>query len=482
MKIPNLRTVTYIALAFHLIAAIFSTGFHHFDEHFQILEFLGSKMGTTPIETLPWEYHERVRPWIQVWIYAGFYKFFSFFGVTSHYVFAFIFRFFTGLFGLASFWALLPVLRKWFPQTRHLHLAWALLNLVWFVPYIHVRASSEALSSAFFIFGLAYWARSFQEERKNIHGFVAGLFFGASFLARSQMGFLVMFTWFWGLFFKTKTAWRQLCLSAFAILIMFLIGFLLDSWGYGEWVVTQYNYVRTNFFEGKLASGNIHPWWYYFRTSFLRGIPPLSIVLMVACLWFWIKNWRHLLTWSMVPLLILHSSIGHKEVRYLFPVFLLAPLCLAWLIQEYETKWQQLMSQRWWRTIVYGLVSLNFLFLIFSSFRPANPSEKFFRFVHNHPEIRHIYVVEDDPYTMVTLPIHFFRPAYLEIKKVNHLSEIPTDHERYVFFHKGQAIVDMENSSNCRVEFLAYPRWILHFNIGNWLSRSRVWSLYKCQN
>jgi len=40
------------ALAF-FIAALFSVGYHHFDEHFQIMEFAGLKLGLNQESAMP---------------------------------------------------------------------------------------------------------------------------------------------------------------------------------------------------------------------------------------------------------------------------------------------------------------------------------------------------------------------------------------------------------------------------------------------
>ena len=47
------------------IAAIFSIGPFHADEHFQILEFAGWKLGITPETDLTWEFGARLRPALQ---------------------------------------------------------------------------------------------------------------------------------------------------------------------------------------------------------------------------------------------------------------------------------------------------------------------------------------------------------------------------------------------------------------------------------
>ncbi|MFM8269732.1 MAG: hypothetical protein ACKN9V_06035, partial [Pseudomonadota bacterium] len=55
------KYIPHLGLTCLLIAAFFSIGFHHFDEHFQILEFAGSRLGLSSSSDLPWEYQAQMR-------------------------------------------------------------------------------------------------------------------------------------------------------------------------------------------------------------------------------------------------------------------------------------------------------------------------------------------------------------------------------------------------------------------------------------
>src|SRR5687768_8209617 len=68
MKTKQLIILGFI---FFIIAAIFSDGYFHPDEHFQLLEFANYKMGGVSGEHLPWEFDEQMRPTFQVTIVYG---------------------------------------------------------------------------------------------------------------------------------------------------------------------------------------------------------------------------------------------------------------------------------------------------------------------------------------------------------------------------------------------------------------------------
>ena len=63
------RLLWGLLLASHLSAIVWSRGYHHPDEHFQVLEFIGWKLGLVPIEKMPWELPERMRPWLHALLF-----------------------------------------------------------------------------------------------------------------------------------------------------------------------------------------------------------------------------------------------------------------------------------------------------------------------------------------------------------------------------------------------------------------------------
>jgi phosphatidylinositol glycan class B len=59
MKFVQLSTkkVFILAIVIHIVAAWFSSGWHHPDEHFQLIEFSQFIAGNTQAEVLPMEFH-----------------------------------------------------------------------------------------------------------------------------------------------------------------------------------------------------------------------------------------------------------------------------------------------------------------------------------------------------------------------------------------------------------------------------------------
>ena len=85
-----------------IITAFFSTGYNHFDEHFQVIEFAGLKLGLTEKANLPWEYKCMMRPAVQPLIVYSVYKAASVAGITNPFMVGFLMRLLSAMFTFVS--------------------------------------------------------------------------------------------------------------------------------------------------------------------------------------------------------------------------------------------------------------------------------------------------------------------------------------------------------------------------------------------
>jgi len=135
------KCIYLLGIIFFLIASVFSKGYYHFDEHFQILEFAGLKLGFTNASNLPWEYHQQMRPSLQPSLVVVICRFFEIFGVDNPYFITFFLRLLSSGLAFISTILLYKVyiekisdyfLKRWFI---------ILSFTLWFVIYIGVRFS-----------------------------------------------------------------------------------------------------------------------------------------------------------------------------------------------------------------------------------------------------------------------------------------------------------------------------------------------------
>ena len=133
----------------------FSSDFFHWDEYYQITEFVSYKLGKTPQKALAWEYHSEIRPWLQPAIYYVAARGLAVFGVNNPFTLAEVFRAISGLCGWVALVSLMLTANVFFEEDRRRRPMVVLLAVLFILPYLAVRTSSESLSGDFFSLGFS---------------------------------------------------------------------------------------------------------------------------------------------------------------------------------------------------------------------------------------------------------------------------------------------------------------------------------------
>lgn len=317
--------ITIVALLCILLAAWFSQGFHHPDEYFQIFEFASWKAGITPAEDLPWEFEHKMRPALQpilVFLVIKASKLLGWFH--PFYIMAF-FRAFAGILFFTTSWLLWKnFARDFVPSKQHVTLLFLAL-LLWPVPYLAVRFSSENVAGCLFFLALVLLKEP--ARRNPLELLWAGLLLGLSFHARYQMAFAIAGLGLWLVLFHGRKFSVVLFVMVGGILTL-AIGFLLDVWFYGDWVLAPYQYYYQNIVMKKAAGFGVEPWYYYFRKLVWGQLLVLGPLVLIGYLLMLFTRWKHVFVWVSLPFLVGHSLVSHKEFRFLFPLFLLVPYAL----------------------------------------------------------------------------------------------------------------------------------------------------------
>jgi phosphatidylinositol glycan class B len=313
---PYIKLGLLALLLGHGIAAFTSFGFHHPDEHFQILEWANYFVGNTPDGShLPWEFAAQIRPWFQPMIHAFFIKLFTALGIYEPFSAAVFFRL---AYAFANIWSLLALWNH-FQKKYNLSEKWFLvLGSMWFFPYIHVRTSSENLAGIFTSFALLSLVKS------PASFFKAGLLFGFAFITRNQIA-LGLAGIAAALLIRDRGIRKGHWILFGGFLIPVGIGTLLDRWGYGSWVFTPYLYYKVNIVQNVAATFNPYPW-YQYLIWILELLPFISIPLFYGMLRFCFRDRLNLFGWFSLSFFILHWFITNKEYRFLFPILNFVPL------------------------------------------------------------------------------------------------------------------------------------------------------------
>lgn len=473
------RHIYLIGFCCFVLAAIFSLGYHHFDEHFQILEFAGLKLNLIEAKDLPWEFHEQMRPSIQPALVVVLYRFIAFFGEPNPFFVAMVLRLFSGFLAFLSLFLLYKTFRnkienktlaKWF--------LW-LSFLLWFAIYNGVRFSSENWSGSFFIIAFALFFSSNKTTFKTYLGI--GLLLGFSFLFRYQAAFLIAGFGAW-LFFIKKEKFANLIYLLSGIGFVVLLGILIDRWFYEEWTFSAWNYFEQNILADKVSSFGTSLWWHYFKRTFEQGIPPFSLLYILGLLSFLILKPKSPISWSIIPFLLIHFLIGHKELRFLFPIIPFMPLIIVQSLEAISKKYNiEFYKTKAFQVFMKTFFVVNFIFLAIIIFRPADNQIALYQTIYKQYEKPTIlYYLDENPYLRV-LNIHFYKRKNLEIKQISSLQEIkkPKDKNQLIVFTQKNVPKKFKEKNN--PIYTSFPNWIKHFNFNNWLSRVNSWWLFEIE-
>lgn len=465
-----------ISLGLHLVAAVFSTGYQNSDEHFQILEFLNTFLGGTPASALPIEYGHMIRPWFQPFLYWVPVRLLMVLGIHNPFTWAFAMRLLSSFIGWLSVVSLALCVPIWIKEERWRKWSVIALSLFWCLPALHARTSSENLSGALFVIGLC-WAVKLMDRSpspSSLKWVVPGIFWGLAFEARYQLGFMVAGGFFWFAFISKRRI-RELSILFAGILLAIGFGTYLDFLGYGKWTFAPWNYFNFNLIQDYVSSTDVSPWWDYFRRSWTESVPVLGFLTLMGLILFWIRDPKHVLTWSHAPLFLVHLAIGHKETRFLFPLAHAAPVALMILL---STKHREHSIGEWiikrkpLRWASDAVIFLNGIALVTLSIVPATPGMRFYKAVYDRSLQELYYSPGQDPYTLLGIPMYFYRPKNLNLLPLEKTA--PST----VFWYaspsaKLNADLSPELASRCQAVTHSLPDIQA-------LARLRNWTLFEC--
>ncbi len=418
--------VCLLSLVVFVLTAIANYGYHHADELFQIIEYAGIKSGTfSPL--VAWEYGYHIRPMLQPAICLVFLKLFSLLSVTDPFTQALVMRLFASLLSYVVILLFVRSTVRKMSGSRD-RLCYLVISLsLWFVPYIACRFSSETFGGLFFLLALAMY---FSGKEKRLYQILVGLFFAFSFIFRFQMGVAIFGFALWSLFID-KCGWRCFLMpvSSFAVAYL-LFGIGVDRWFYGEWVFAPYQYVKVNAeVSGSIVSGSMFgtsPWWFYFSNllsypSYFVGIP-----MAIAVIYLLVRQPKNPWLWCFLPFLAIHSLIGHKEMRFMFPMAFLFP---AILMSAFLHVKEKLKGNRLWKSVGYVLlvffVAANLLGLWVNMTKSAGYQKlylaKYINVHFNEQEVNIIHGPDANPYGPFGAISGFYRNDYATMRNFTNI-------------------------------------------------------------
>ncbi|NVO02260.1 MAG: hypothetical protein HXX09_06110 [Bacteroidetes bacterium] len=470
------------SLSIFLITSYFSEGYLHPDEHFQILEFANYKLGNTLSTDLPWEFHEKIRPALQPTIAFVIIKALNIISVKNPFTIAFILRFFTAILAWFVISKTCLLLIKNFQSEIGKKIFLLLSLFLWFIPFINVRFSSENLSAITFL-GAIYLILKFFNESSSKKicslGF-AGFLLGLAFFFRFQIAFAIFGLALWLLIIQ-KVNWKQILVLVLAGLLSISFCIYLDYWFYGGFELTPINYFFSNIVENKAANWGITPWWNYFNYFILQAIPPISIILLGFFFWGIFKKPKDIFVWCILPFLVAHFAVGHKEMRFLFPIVFGFIYIISIGIDQFiiRRKFEKLA-----RIVFIICVIINIPLLIVKMITPAQEAIAYYKFLYNTSQEKQVTLLctEKSVYDLVGVEVNFYKSGNVNCLVFNNNDEISSFLEE----NKPESILLLEKKISTKNNFDGYsnesifclfPKWLINFDFNNWQSRARIWNI-----
>ncbi|MBA3829997.1 MAG: hypothetical protein H0X33_13735 [Taibaiella sp.] len=469
-----------LGLAVQVVAAWFSVGYHHPDEHFQILEFCNYKLGFSPASDLPWEYAAKCRSAVMPFLVYLLSKGFLLLHVFDPFVVAFTLRLLMGIATWAISCQLISIFLPEFATQKGKHIYVVCSMLLWYVPYIGVRFSSENFAGLLFFASIIMLLRSgnVSLKKKAPVLLLIGLLLGIAVFVRLQMAFAVIGLGVWLIFIK-KYTWREILMMVPGAAIAVALCILADYWMYGVITLTPLNYYTVNIVQNVAANWGVFPWWYYVWLFLQSAVIPISIALLLLFFTGVRKRPLHLFSLVCILFLIGHSLVGHKEMRFLFPVNLafifLVCIGLDTLISRYGPRPLIINTFKF-------LAVINICLLIFKIFTPAQEAFKYYGYVYNfskHNDTK-LIALKESPYHLNGVEVNFFKPKSLQIHLLQNTDSIipllEQDKKHSLFF--SSALLPQPTNPLQNV-YCIFPTAILKYNINNWQQRSNIWAIYK---
>jgi len=446
---------------------------YHSDELFQIAEFAGYKLGFNQLHELPWEYSAEMRSGLMPWLVYQVSRCLIHLDLFNPFKVATLFRFLASVLSYAAFVGLLNHFFDKDKIGKWANLGYLLCMLFWPLPYFHARFSAENISTALFMIGILIHLKA---DKNYVRLILAGLLFGLAIHIRFHVLFFVgaYLGWYFVLISKKPL---NLIYTFLGFVTGMAIGIAADYWLYNKITFSPFNYVLQNVVYHKAADYGVQPFYFYFSESILMLFPPFSLILIGCLIYFWFKKPTHLLTALTFLFALPHFFIGHKELRFLFPLLNFLPIIITILWPEFLS----LSKKSYVIFILKSFVLVNLITVIILAFLPANSTFLMLNRIYDITKDKPTYIVykTDNPYNDLN-SLHYFRNNKVRTFHLDSLNKLPVSDTigLYIENNYNPAIEITLDRKKFKRVYSTFPNWIEHFNINNWLERANCGVIY----
>lgn len=444
-----------------MLTAVFSEGYFYYDEHFQILEFLNYKLGRISSDELPWEFGERIRPWLQPLLSLQIVKVVKLMGLEhpSHWVMAL--RLVSGLLAFCTVRFLVGSLELSRKNSSNIS-SLTLLSFVFlcFFPVHFVRHSAENWGGLFALLAYALEVRNGAnlDDGKKISAAIdvlIGVVWSLAFTLRFQIGFMILGYGLWKVIFRRTLVGEVIAMTTGFVGFQ-LIAAVVDCWGYGVWVYPPWNYFVANVVEGRMNQWGSHPFWYYLPLLW-KHLPPLfgGVAFFLPMLFF-ARNPKKLLTWMLGFFFLGHCLASHKEGRFLVPYLYFFPVVLAYLARDAGVvNAFRRVPLFLTRGLTFILILVNLIYFIQYTFFPLRNDLLMAGPLFEARRSNLVFWQGKSPMAYGSTETYFFRWPGLELTEVKGLDDAFSKAAGENFYFHRQAFLGPPHAddSRCRLEY-----------------------------
>jgi phosphatidylinositol glycan class B len=349
----------------YILTAIHSNGYYHPDEHFQLIEFAGLKSGWNHGVNLAWEYDAQIRPALQPAIAVCVFKILNLSGINDPFLLSMALRLLTAVLSLIC---IRFFVRNFLSSVHENYRSFFLLlsYLLWFLPAVNVRFSSESWAGLMLLAAVSMIYSGKDSINRNT---VTGILLGLSFVFRFQMAVAIFGLLLWLIIIR-KAPLKNIMYLLSGIIAVVIAGTAIDVWFYGNFVFTPWNYFKINIIHDIASHFGVAPWFFYLREILIRPVFITGIIMLLSMLILLLYDYKHILLWCLVPFLLIHSLIPHKELRFLFPMVNFVPLILMSAFQTVKSIYGKHITAFVIPVLTVAAI-INIGGLVMMSFKPA---------------------------------------------------------------------------------------------------------------
>lgn len=391
----------FFILSVYLITAINSNGYHHPDEHYQIIEFAAYKAWGFPQKDLAWEFNEEIRSSIQPWTCVALLSLFKHLGLKNPYLIATILRIISSLICFSAIGFFVYKTKHIF--SKKMFIPYMLLSyLMWYLPYVCSRFSSETWSGMLLLVAIGLLIDSNREKStQSVNFMLVGILFGFSFLFRFQIAVAIIGVIIWLIIYR-KESFHNIFMLCLGGIIVIHIGVMLDFFFYHSLTYTFWSYFQVNIMHGVASNFGIAPWYYYFTEIFKYAFLPFGIILCFSLLIHLLWNRKEVWLWIFIPFVLMHTFIPHKEIRFLFPLAFFTPMLVLKSYSIVKDRFKLEYINVLTTTVLSLLVAMNVCCLLVCAYAPAgNGSKSVTKFIRNQYSTKKVilnYTLSANPY------------------------------------------------------------------------------------